>query len=243
MVPRFGHPPHLLQHPAGDGSGVAGPLYLEQVIHIVQVGGTGDQVAAVGLLLENLDDLVMFVPNLTHQLLQDVLQGDDTLGTAVLVHHHRHVYLVLLQDTQQLKGLGVASGVEHRGFEVGHHGLPPVPGGVKVLLVDKAHDVVNGLMVDRDAGVACLGKEGGQLLHGALLLGGSQVHPGGEQLGDLQVVELNGVADQVTLVLVQAALVLRLVHHAHQLLLGDAVVPLGAEDPAHQLFPLAEQEV
>ena len=151
--------------------------------------------------------------------------------------------LVLLQNAQQLEDLGVARGVEHRGLQVGHHGLPPVAGGVEVLFVDDPHDVVHRLVVDGDAGVARLGKEGGNLLHGALLGGGGQVHPGGEDLRDLQVVELDGVADQVALVLVQTALGLGLVHHAHQLLLGDAVVPLGPEDLAHQLFPLAEQEV
>ena len=151
--------------------------------------------------------------------------------------------LVLLQNPQQLKGFCVAGGVEYRGFQVGYHGLPPVAGGVEVLLVDKAHDVVHRLVVDGDAGVACLSEEGGQLLHGALLVGGGEVHPGGEQVGHLQVVEGNGVADQVALVLVQAALGLGLVHHAHQLLLGDAVVPPGPEDLAHQPLPLAEQKV
>ena len=109
--------------------------------------------------------------------------------------------------------------------------------------MDNAHDVVDGLVVDRDAGEAALGKQGGQLLHGVVLFNGGQVHPGGEDLGHLHVVELDGVADEVTLVAVQSALGLRLVHHAHQLLLGDALVVLFAEQAAQQKLPLAEEKV
>ena len=58
-VAHLGDPPHLLQHPPGHGGGAAGPLYPEQVVHVVQVGGASDQIAAVGLLPENLDHLVV----------------------------------------------------------------------------------------------------------------------------------------------------------------------------------------
>ena len=151
--------------------------------------------------------------------------------------------LVLLQNPQKLGDLGVPGGVEDGGLQVLQHGLAPVAGGVEVLLVDDAHDVVDGLVVDGDAGVAALHKQGGHLLHGAVLLGGHQVHPGGKNLGDLQVVELDGVADEVALVLIQAALGLGLVHHAHQLLLGDAVVPVVAHHHGQKALPLAKQEV
>ena len=51
------HTADLLHHPAGDGVGVALPLYLEQVKEVGQIGGAGDEVAVVLLLLELLDDL------------------------------------------------------------------------------------------------------------------------------------------------------------------------------------------
>ena len=185
----------------------------------------------------------MFVPDVAHQLLHDVLQGGNALRAPVLIHHHGHVGLVPLEDAHQLGDLGVAGGVEHRGLQGGDHGLPPVAGGVEVLLMDHAHDIVDAVLIDGQAGVTALRKEGAHLLHGAVLLRRHDIHPGSEDLGHLQVVELDGVADQLALVLVQAALVLRLVHHSDQLLLGDAVLLPLVDDQGEQALPLGEQEI
>ena len=100
VVPLLGDPAHLLHDPAGDGGRVAGALHLEQVVQVIQVGGTCNEIAAVWLLAEGLD----------------VLSCGDALGAAVLVHDNGHVGLVLLQNAQQLGYLGVARGVEHGGL-------------------------------------------------------------------------------------------------------------------------------
>ena len=144
---------HIFDDPAGHGGGIALAPDLEQVVHIVQIGTAGDQVAAVLLLLEDLDDLVMLIPDLAHQLLQNILQRDDTLGAAVLIHNHGHMGLVLLESAQQFRDLGACSGIEHRRLQVGDHVLAPVTGGIKVLLMDEAHDIVDGLVIDRDTGI------------------------------------------------------------------------------------------
>ena len=65
---------------------------------------------------------------------------------------------------------------------------------------------------------------------------------GGEDLLHLHVAELNGGADQLALVLVQAALILGLVHHGDELLLGDALVLLLVEDEGEQLLPLVKRK-
>ena len=234
---------YLLHDPAGHGGRVAGPLDLEEVVHIVQVGGAGDEVAAVRLLAEDLNHLIVFIPDLAHQLLHDVLHGGDAFSAAVLIHHHGHVGLVLLEDAQQLGDLGVAGGVQDGRLEIGQTGLTAVAGGVEVLLVDHAHDVVDAVVVDGETGIAALHKERGRLLHGGGVGDGHQIHTGSEDLGHLQIVELDGVADQIALMLVQAAFILRLIHHAHQLLLGDAVALSGAEHLGEQSLPLCEQEV
>ena len=185
----------------------------------------------------------MLVPDLAHQLLHDVLQGGDALGAAVLIHHHGHVGLVLLEDAQQLGDLGVARGIQHGSLQLGDVGLAAIAGGVEVLFVDDADDIVNAVVINRQTGVAALYKQGGRLLHGEVVLHRNQVHTGGEDLGDLQVVELDGVADEIALVLVQTALVLGLVHHAHQLFFGDAVLTAVTEHQGQQALPLGEQEV
>ena len=243
VVAHLGHPAYLLHDPAGHGGRVAAALHLEQVVHIVQVGGAGDEIAAVGLLLEGLDDLVMLIPDLAHQLLYDVLQGGNTLGAAVLIHHHGHVGLVLLEDAQQLGDLGVSGGVKDRRFQIGQVRLAAIAGGIEVLLMDDADDVVNAVVINRQTGVAALHKQGGRLLHGCVVLHRYQVHPGSENLGHLQIVKLDGIADEIALVLVQTALVLRLVHHAHQFFFGNTVLSAVAEHQGQQALPLGKQEV
>ena len=185
----------------------------------------------------------MLIPDLAHQLLHDVLQGAQALGAAVLVHHDDHVGLGLLEDAQQIGDLGVGGGVEHGGDDGGDVVVAVVAGGVEVLLVDDAHDVVDVLMVDRQPGVAALGEGLGDLVHGIGVLHRHDVHPGGEDLIHLQVAELDGGADKLALILVQTALGLGLVHHGDELLLSDAAVAAAAEDQTEQTLPLSEEEV
>ena len=98
-------------------------------------------------------------------------------------------------------------------------------------------------MVDGQPGVAVFREDGGDLVHGGGVFGGHDVHPGGEDLLHLQVVELDGGADELPLMLVQAALVLGLIHHGDELLLGDALLLRLAEDAAEELLPLGKEVV
>ena len=241
--PHQGQTAQLVDDPAGDRAGIAVALDGEQVEEVGEVRAGGDQIAAVRLLAEGLHHLVVLIPDLAHQLLQDILHGQQALGAAVLVHHDGHVGLFLLQRPQQEPQLRVGGGVVDRRDAPGDAALPVVAGGVEVLFMDDAHDVVHVLVVHRQAGVAALREGGGDLLHGGGVLHRHDVHPGGEDVPGLQVAELDGGADQLALVLVQAALVLRLGHHGDQLLLGDAGVLGGAEDQVQQLLPLGEEEV
>ena len=49
--------------------------------------------------------LVELVVDVAHNLLQQVLHGDNALGAAVLVHHHSDVHLLLLHLFKEVVGL------------------------------------------------------------------------------------------------------------------------------------------
>ena len=53
----------------------------------------------------------------------------------------------------------------------------------------------------------------------------------------------DGVLQQVALVLVDAALLLHLVHQHQQLLRGHFVIPIQMKHPGQQLFPQGKQRV
>ena len=184
----------------------------------------------------------MLVPDVAHQFLHHVLHGEQALGAAVLVHHNGHVGLGALELAHQVVNFGAGGHMEHRVNEGGQLGAPVVAGGKQVLLVDDAHHVVQGLMVHRHPGVPLLGKQGGGLLHGGGVLQGHDIHPGGENVRGLQIVKANGGTDELALLGVQTALVLRLGDHGHQFLVGNAHVLLGVEDFGQQLLPQGKEE-
>ena len=108
--------------------------------------------------------------------------------------------------------------------------------------MDHAHDVVDGAVVDRQAGVARLGKDLGQLVKRDGVLDGHHVHTGGEDLAHFHVVKLDGAADQFALAVGQLAFALRLRHHGDELAFGDGIgLGLAVETVGDQLVPQAEQ--
>ncbi len=109
--------------------------------------------------------------------------------------------------------------------------------------MENTDDVVHRVVIDGQAGIARLGEEGSHLVHGGGILGGHDIHPGGEDLVHVHVVELDGRADKLALMTVQPAFVFRLAHHGDELLLGDAAVLLTTEDPLKQALQLGEEKV
>ena len=77
----------------------------------------------------------MLIPDLAHQLLQDVLHGDDAAGAAMLIHHHGHMGLGLLEMSEELAD-GLALQGEDHGSEDLRQGLfRDALADVEVLLV------------------------------------------------------------------------------------------------------------
>ena len=183
----------------------------------------------------------MLIPDLAHQLLEDVFQGDDALGAAVLVHDDRHVVVLLPQGAQQLGDLGGTRGIQGGCDEVFHGGGFFEPGQVEVLFMYHANDVVDGIMIDGQAGITGFRKGLGQLFQRDVVLHGHHVHAGGQDLFHLHVVELNGAADELALAVGQLAVIFGLAHHGHELTLGDGIFLTAVDELAQQLFPLGKQ--
>ena len=218
-------------------------LDFKQIIQVIQVGGAADEVAAVLLFPEQLHHFVVLVPDLAHQFLHDILHGDNTLGAAVLVNDDGHMGLVPLEHPQQFGNLGGTSGVLNGGLQMEDIAEAAVTGRIKILLMNQADDIIDIVVIDGQTGISAFHKQPCHLFHRGGVLGCHQVHAGCQDFRHLQIAELDGIADQIALVLVKTALILRLIDHAHQLLFGDAVVAVVAEHQRQELFPHGEQEV
>ena len=244
-VAHLGQVAGLFLHQAVDRVGVD-VLVLRQAQHLVQVIHTGaaqHDPAAVRLLVEVLGLLVVIIPDLAHQLFQNILQRDDALGTAVLIHHHGQMMVLLPQSAQQLGDLGRTGGVQGGLDQLFQRSLLFQACQIEVLFVHHTDDVVNGVVVNRQAGIARFGKGLGHLVQRGVVLHSHHVHAGGQDLLHLHVIEFDGTADQLALPVCQFAVVFCLADHSHQLALCDGVLLAAVDKMAQQLFPLGEQPV
>ena len=96
-VALFGDAIELLDDPTVDGGGFGIGLQMEVFKKVVKVGGAIDKVFVVADLLKRFHHFVVFVPDLADKLFDDVLQRDDALGAAELIHDDGKVRFVLLQ--------------------------------------------------------------------------------------------------------------------------------------------------
>ena len=149
--------------------------------------------------------------------------------------------VLLAQGAQQLGDLGGTGGVEGGLYQILQLGLLFQACHVEVLFMYHANDVINGVVVHRQAGVAGLGKGLRHLFQRQIVLHRDHIHTGSQDLLHLHVIKLDGAADQLAFPVGQLAVVLGLADHSHQLALGDGVL-LGAVDKVPQkALPLAEQ--
>src|SRR4051794_20438308 len=151
-LPLGGHVPEQEVDEPADGVVVAlGELGVEQLVELVDGHAGIDPHVAAGKGLDRRLLHVVLVDDLAHQLLDEILEGDQAGGAAVLVDHDGHVALLLLHLRQQLgHPLGLGHEVGRPGQLADLHVAPLVPNGPhEVLGVEQAVDVVDPLLVDR----------------------------------------------------------------------------------------------
>ena len=153
--------------------------------------------------------------------------------------------LTLAQGAQQRGNLGHAGGVERRANQVLQLDVLVVflQSRKAVLLMHHADDVIDCVMVDRQTGIAALGKALDDLVHRGIVLDGDHIHAGGQHVLGLDVVKLDGTADQLAFAIGQLAVLLGFADHRDQLAFGDGVLFSGIKPFGKELFPRTEQGV
>lgn len=103
------------------------------------------------------------------------------------------------------------------------------------------NDVINGVVVHRQTGVAGFRKGLCHLFQRHIVLHRDHIHARGQDLFHFHIIKFDGAADQLAFPVGQFAVILGFTDHGHQLTLGDGVL-LGAVDKVPQkALPLAEQ--
>src|SRR5690606_31853359 len=129
-------------------------------------GLPGDDDPAVGAALQPPGDPVGLVVEVADQLLEDVLEGDQPGGGAVLVDHDGEVLaLVAHVEHQVLDRAGLGDEQRGPGEVAGGDGRGPAVGEEQQALdVEDAGDLVEVAAADEEAGPAGAGGDGGDLL-------------------------------------------------------------------------------
>ena len=187
-------------------------------------------------------DLIALIVDLTDQLLQNVLHGDDAQSAAVIIHNHRDVHLFTLKFRKQTGDLHAAVDIHrlgHQLFKVKvfiHQGrLQNIAG------MNYTDDMIHRFGVDRDAGKALFGDDLHHFLRGGFHIQRHHIDAGRQDILHGGIVKLQGRLDQFFFLLFQNTLLFDGVQHIHQFLLGDSGLlvtllffPEGLHQPQEQ---------
>ena len=214
-----------------------GQVGVEQVVDLVDRQPGADPQAAAGQLLDRglLD--VELVHDLAHQLLDEVLQGDQAGRPAVFVDHHGQMELVRLHLAHQVGhplGLGHEVGLTH----VTADGFDPTPlpdDADHVLRVGDADDVVDLLLDGRETTPPGLEGAVERVLDGHVGPDRHHVGAGHHHLTDHGVAELDDRMDEGPFLGLDDVALDGHVGHGQQLGLGD--------QGAHVAARLADEQV
>ena len=184
----------------------------------------------------------MLVPNFADQLLDDVLDGDDPLRSAELVHDNGDMHLFLLQLLQKLGDLDRRRNEQRRLQDAFNGVFRAAQIAVEVLFVHDADNVIDCFTIDGNARKAGLFKQllqrGGRFLD----VDCDHVDARGENVARIKVGELDNVVEKLLFAAVDAAVLLRLVHQRQKLVLGDAAAFLHADETGNGAFQMDEQK-
>ena len=142
--------------------------------------------------------MVVLVRDIADQLLNQVLQSNQTGGSAVLINHNRHVRGLALHIAKQVHGalrLGFESGRAHdlhqgwHGGTLGGLGVQNVSAH-RILQVEHAQNLVARIANHRHAGVARTQEQAQRLAQRYVATHGEHIGAGHHERADAQVVHL-----------------------------------------------------
>ena len=181
---------------------IDGEVGLQQLVHLFDGHLARHPEHALAERLDHGLVGVELVDDLTHELLDQVLQGDHARGPPVLVDHDGDVEFPRLHLAQQRSNsLGLGHIVRHPSDSLD----PPVLIGTpyrthQVLSECDPDDVVDGLPVDRDPAIASGDRQLEHLLDERVRIDGDHVGPGHHHLAHDGVTELDDLMDERPLV-------------------------------------------
>jgi len=113
---------------------------------------------------------------------------------------------------------------------------------VEILLIHNSHNVVDIIIIHRQPGKSGVGESLSDLGFRRIERNADDVDTRSKDLCGLHLHEADCILNQIAFLVVDVALLGRLLDDGHQFLIGDAVVFRGFEDAGEQLLPLGKEK-
>ena len=91
----------------------------------------------------------MFIPDLTYQLFQNVLHRNDSQRAAKIIDHDRNVGLLVLEHLQNVPDFGMLVDEQRLRHDLGDGLIGHFAVDIEILLMENAHDLIDGIPVDQ----------------------------------------------------------------------------------------------
>ena len=157
----------------------------------MQVRAAIDYISMVVDLIKVVDHHVVFIPNVAHELLDDILHRDKPLCPAEFIDDDRHVGFCLLQGSQQVGNLYGPADVKdllHHLFDIADATFLSAE---IVLFVNDSYDFVNGIGINGQARLCILEKNIRDFLKRAFLVDANNIHTRRQNIVSRQVVKFD----------------------------------------------------
>ena len=185
----------------------------------------------------------MFVPNFTDQFFQNILHRNNTKRPAKIVYDYGDMGLLMLEHFQNIPDFCVLIDKQRLRHNLRNGLIRHLAVDIEVLLMKNTDDLIDGIPVDQQTGEAGLCKGSGNFLVALVDVHGLQFDAMRQNFRRRQVAELKGVAQQLTLIFVNAAVLLHVLHEKEQFLVGHFCVVICLEEARNQLFPLGKEKI
>ena len=177
---------------------------------------------------------LVLVPDLPHDLLDEVLEGRQPRRAAEFIEHDRHLGTLVLEFRNELLHGSGDGGEDRRAGQIADLGHPLLVGPPQVARHQHAHDSVEGSGVHRQPQVAVVEHDLLGLFHGGARIDRHDVGARGHDLSHRDLVQAHDVGHHLPLVLRQGSGGPRHPRHHFDFLAADVrAVPRSLHQPLH----------
>jgi len=172
----------------------------------------------------------MLIPDFTHQLLQNILQSNNTHSPPEFINNHSNMMIRSLKLLQQLTDFFMPCNKKGRTYHILNSLTRPINFIIKILMIKNTNYIINTILIHRKPGIPRLRKYRSNFLRPGTNIHSNNINSGRKDIRSLQLIKFKSITQQIPLLLINPPILPGLLQKLQHLrdLLSPAV-------PAHGL--------